>query len=142
MVLNDRTEHYLNDEQTVKVNQALAKSGDGFIILGTLTVKKSAVQQIKPGGRTQADIFEDPWAEEDHQIEAPKKCIGCRSISLEILNTAKKQSQVVSDQNPDGLKAYQLIADKDWREMIRLERYEQTEKWCDQSTGKCYCHEQ
>jgi hypothetical protein len=143
MVLHDKTEQYLTDDEAKKVQQALAKSAEGFIQVAGMTVKKTAIAMVKPGGRSQPDLFSDPWADEKQMLDdgEDRKCKGTKSIALEIMNRARKlDGKQDPDMNPDGLRHFKLIADKDWREMMRAKLLEESDQWCDGQSGRCVCY--
>lgn len=141
LTLNDKSEHYLNEAESKKVQASLMKSGDGYLAVAGMTVKKSAIQSIKPGGEPAPVPFVDPWADEAHQLHAGKKCEGKNSIQHKINRIAQKLSGQVSEDNPDGDRWQGLIRDKDWREMIREKLRSSDKKWCDYRAGECACYD-
>lgn len=140
MVLTDRTEYPLNPAEAQKVQQALARSADGFLQVAGITVKKSQIAVIKPGGPSQVDIFRKPDPAEQ-QLEAGNKCMGSRSINLAVINEAKKVGDKKGPHNPEGLKAFKLIGDKDWRANAKARLLKaDPDGYCDQEHGKCVCY--
>ena len=140
MVLADRTEQYLSDDEARQVQQALAKSGDGFIQVAGMTVKKSQIAVVKPGGITQVDIFRTP-DEKEKKLAEGKQCLGKHSINLALINEAKKVGGKKGPHNPEGLKTFKLVGDKDWREKTKARLLKaEPNGYCDQASGKCVCY--
>lgn len=141
MVLHDRTEYVLNETESHKVQQALARSADGFLQVAGITVKKSQIAVVKPGGPMQSDIFRTP-DENEKKLNEGRQCQGLRSINLAVMNEAKRVGGSKSPDNPTGEKTFKLIADKQWRENTKARLLEADPKgYCDQSSGKCVCYE-
>lgn len=138
--LFDDTSIEITDDQAATIEDELVRGDLDYIRVNGQLLNPKTIARIAPSQATQADIFADPWAEPDHQVEAGRKCKGTKSLALEIMNRAKQQDGKTSPDNPDGLRHFKLLADKQWRERTRKQILKADPDWCDGQSGKCVCY--
>lgn len=123
--MTDRTEMFVDDHEGQAIKTALTKSAEGFITVRGITLKKTAVLKLEPGGiDPRANLFDTP---EHRKALITGSCRGEKSINHELMRIATEQ-----EHNP------KLLADKAWRENTKAKLLKRGE-WCDQSAGTCAC---
>jgi hypothetical protein len=140
--LFDDTQIVITDEQAEKIEAELLQGDLEYINVNSQIINPKSISRIAPSQATQADIFSDPWADESQQLETGRKCKGSRSINLAVMNEAKLwHLKTDKEMNPKGLKNFQLIGDKAWREKTKAKLLKaEPDGYCDQEHGKCVCY--
>lgn len=142
LVLKDRTQIEITDDQAESLEATLIDGKADFLKINGELYSPRSIDRIVKSKATQADIFEDPWADEEHQIEAGRTCRGDRSIQREINDIAKSLDRKQDADNPDTLGWAKLITSTKWREGIRQKLLKaDPDNWCDNKTGKCVCYD-
>ena len=86
VVLKDKTEIFITNEQSDKITTELLKEGDGFIKINGQTIRKSRIVEIRTNTLTSSDISDF----NNLSIEKGNKCRGQYSIQNEINHIAKE----------------------------------------------------
>jgi hypothetical protein len=130
MVLKDRSEVVVTDDQGIKIQESLIAEAEFIRIEGSMYSRKS-IDKVIPGGvKPKLERFVDPWAKSDRMIMPGKECKSTRSIQAEINNVIKAES---------GREWAKAIRDKDERERIRQILLDGDSEWCDYIGGTCVC---
>ena len=126
VILRDKTEIYITEDQAEKLNNELMLNDNGFVQIGNQTVRKDRIVEIRTGGLQAADIpdFNKP------NLPTGKVCRGTHSIQADI-------NRMAQDESPKGWA--KLIRDKKWREEMRQLLRETGGPWCDYRASECAC---
>lgn len=117
----DRTEMFVSTTEGEGIRKALTKSAEGFVTVRGVTIKKTSISKIEPGGvDPKINLFDKPSKE----LATGQLCRAEKPLGLELIRLAKH--------NP------KLLADKQWREDQKQKLRAQSD-WCDGELNTCAC---
>jgi hypothetical protein len=116
---------FIDEREGAAVKAALTKSSEGFVTVRGVTIKKTSISKLEPGGvDPRTDLFHQPTAGE---LPTGKVCRAEKSLAKELMRIAT----VAKDFN--------LLRDPKWRAAETKKLKANGQIWCDAKAGTCAC---
>lgn len=123
----DRTEMFVDSIEGGKIKAALTKSAEGFVTVRGVTIKKTSISKLEPGGvDPRTNLFNQGQAGE---LPTGKTCNGEKSLAKELMRIATAE------------KNFRLLQDPKWRAEQTAKLKADGTIWCDSKAGTCACKE-
>jgi len=126
--MTDRSEMFVDEREGKMISASLTKSTEGFITVRGVTIKKTSISKLEPGGvDPRVSLFHTP---EERKALTVGSCRGEYSLAKQLMRIASES------------KNFKMLGDKQWRAEQEAKLRKAGAKICNNATGECACSPQ